>query len=334
MVTTSTHDTKRGEDTSARIAVLSELPELWARAVKRWNQLADPHRSQVDQQAAPNPGIVYLMFQSVVGAIPYGWDGKQDRARLADRLAAYLLKASREAKQETSWTNPNPAYDEAVQAFPRRMFENPRFVEDALSFCRIIEPYGAANSFAQTLLRLVVPGVPDTYQGAELWNQSLVDPDNREPVDYEVRRRLLAKLRAGLADRAALSRQLLLDYKSGALKLYLTHIALTERRARPDLFLRGDYEGLAAFEHVVAFTRMFGKERLICCVPRMSYLLTRGEQPFAVASVWRETKLRVPYAGVYRNALTGAVLTVKGSLRLAEVFADLPVALLFRESEE
>jgi isoamylase len=334
MVTTSTHDTKRGEDTSARIAVLSELPELWARAVKRWNQLAEPIKSLVDQQQAPNPGTVYLMFQSVVGAIPYGWDGKQNRTELADRLAAYLIKASREAKQETSWTNPNPAYDEAVQEFPRRMFDNPRFVEDALAFCRSIEPYGATNSFAQTLLRLVVPGVPDTYQGAELWNQSLVDPDNRSPVDYESRRRILSRLRAGLDDRAVLSRELLADYTSGALKLYITHVALLERKARPDLFLRGDYEGLAGPDHVVAFTRMFGRERLICCVPRLSYMLTRGEQPFPLAAVWRDAKLRVPYAGSYRNALTGAVLTAKGSLRLSEVFADLPVALLFREREE
>jgi (1->4)-alpha-D-glucan 1-alpha-D-glucosylmutase len=274
------------------------------------------------------------MFQSVVGAIPYGWDGKQNRTELADRLAAYLIKASREAKQETSWTNPNPAYDEAVQEFPRRMFDNPRFVEDALAFCRSIEPYGATNSFAQTLLRLVVPGVPDTYQGAELWNQSLVDPDNRSPVDYESRRRILSRLRAGLDDRAVLSRELLADYTSGALKLYITHVALLERKARPDLFLRGDYEGLAGPDHVVAFTRMFGRERLICCVPRLSYMLTRGEQPFPLAAVWRDAKLRVPYAGSYRNALTGAVLTAKGSLGLSEVFADLPVALLFREREE
>jgi (1->4)-alpha-D-glucan 1-alpha-D-glucosylmutase len=269
-----------------------------------------------------------------VGAIPYDWDGKQGRTELGERLAAYLIKASREAKQETSWTNPNPAYDQAVQEFPRRLFDNSRFVEDALAFCRLIEPYGATNSFAQTLLRLVVPGVPDTYQGSELWNQSLVDPDNRSPVDYAARRRILSRVRSGLGDKAGLSRELLAEYKSGALKLYITHIALAERKARPELFLRGDYEGLAASEHVVAFTRMFGTQRLICCVPRMSYLLTRGEQPFPLGSVWRDAKLRVPYAGKYRSALTGAVLTVKGGLRLAEVFADLPVALLFRESEE
>jgi (1->4)-alpha-D-glucan 1-alpha-D-glucosylmutase len=196
---------------------------------------------------------------------------------------------------------------------------------------RTIEPYGASNSFAQTVLRLCAPGVPDTYQGSELWNQSLVDPDNRMPVDYEQRKQLLAKLRSD--DKAGLARALLQDYQSGALKLYLTHRLLLERKAHPDLFLRGDYEGLGASENVVAFTRNYADERSICCVPRLSYLLTRGEQPFAVGDVWRDAKLRVPYAGRYRNVLTDAVLHVKNSLRLAEVFADLPVAFLMRESE-
>jgi isoamylase len=332
MISTSTHDTKRGEDTSARIAVLSELPEQWSRAVRRWLQFVEPVRAQYPALES-NGGVVYLLFQCLVGALPYGWDGKSERSELAERFGQYLLKASREAKQDTSWTNPNPAFDEAVQVLPRKLLENPRFVEDVLAFCRIIEPYGASNSFAQTVLRLCAPGVPDTYQGAELWNQSLVDPDNRRPVDFAQRRALLDDIRERLNDRRALSSELLAGYRSGALKLYLTHTLLQERKARPDLFLRGDYEGLAAPESVVAFTRMYGEQRLICAVPRLTYLLTRGEHPFPLRETWRDGKLRVPYAGRYRNVLTGAVLTARGNIRLSELFADLPVALLFRESE-
>ncbi|HEX5658522.1 MAG TPA: glycogen debranching protein GlgX, partial [Polyangiales bacterium] len=208
MISTSTHDTKRGEDTSARIAVLSELPELWARTTRRWLQFVEPVRAQLPALEGSG-GVVYLLFQCLVGAVPFGWDGQKEREDLAERLGQYLLKASREAKQTTSWTNPNPAYDEAVQELPKRLLANPRFVEDVLAFVRVIEPHGACNAFAQTLLRLTAPGVPDTYQGCELWNQSLVDPDNRRPVDFAHRRQLLASMQG---DRRALATGLLNDY--------------------------------------------------------------------------------------------------------------------------
>jgi (1->4)-alpha-D-glucan 1-alpha-D-glucosylmutase len=326
MISTSTHDTKRGEDTSTRIAVLSELPEMWARTTRRWLQFIEPIRASYPALEGSG-GVVYLLFQTLVGAVPYGWDGK-DRSELAERLAQYLLKASREAKQETSWTNPNPAYDEAVQALPKKLLENARFLEDLLAFVRIIEPYGACNSFAQTTLRFCAPGVPDTYQGCELWNQSLVDPDNRRPVDFAQRAEMLRRLRE---DRDP--KRLLESYPTGELKLFLTHALLQQRKQYPDLFLRGDYEGLAAPDHAVAFTRSYGDERLICVVPRLPYLLTRGEQPFPLREVWRDGKVRLPYAGRYRNVLTSAVLNARGSLRLSELFADLPVALLLRENE-
>jgi isoamylase len=326
MISTSTHDTKRGEDTSARIAVLSELPEQWARTARRWLQFVEPIRAQLPAIEGSG-GVIYLLFQCLVGAVPYGWDGVAERDDLAERLAGYLLKASREAKQETSWTNPNPAYDEAVQELPRRLLANPRFVQDLLSFVRVIEPYGACNSFAQTVLRLTAPGVPDTYQGCELWNQSLVDPDNRRAVDFAARRKLLA------AFERTSPTQLLSDYQSGALKLFLTHAILQQRKLHPELFLRGDYEGLAAPDSVVAFTRSYGGARMVVAVPRLSYLLTRGERPFPLRESWRDGKLRLPYAGRYRNVLTDAVLNARGSLRLSELFTDLPVALLLRENE-
>ncbi len=334
MVTTSTHDTKRGEDTAARIAVLSEMPSEWRRRVRRWSELTVDARGEVDGVSAPSRGAEYLFYQSVVGAWPYGWDGRDGREAFAERLAAYLLKASKEAKVETSWVNPNTGYDEAVQAYARRALTDDRFVDDARRFCELVAPYGASNGLAQCLLRLCSPGVADTYQGAELWNQSLVDPDNRRPVDFDARRRALARVREGVRDRRALARELLRDYADGAVKLYVTHAALTARRERRDLFLRGDYEGLAGGDNVVAFTRGFGAERLVCCVTRLPYGLTRGERPWAIGDAWGDEEVLLPWSGRYRDALTGATLTADGSLRLAEVFADLPVALLLREDAE
>ncbi|MDP3215105.1 MAG: malto-oligosyltrehalose synthase [Deltaproteobacteria bacterium] len=333
MLSTSTHDTKRGEDTSARIAVLTEMPDEWRRRVRRWADLTADARASVDGVTAPSRGTEYLFYQAIVGAWPVGWDGREGRAAFAARVAEFILKASKEAKVETSWVNPNAAYDEALRGYVAQALADDAFVDDVRDLCATVDPYGAANGLAQTLLRLCCPGVPDTYQGAELWNQSLVDPDNRRPVDFAARRRELSRIRAGIGDRAALARALRDRYADGAIKLYVTHAALEARRAHRELFLRGDYEAVVGSDHVVAFTRGFGAERLFCCTARFSLRRTRAERPWAIGDAWGEEKLGLPYAGTYRNVLTGAVLRARGRLRLAEVFADLPVALLLRDPD-
>ena len=333
MITTSTHDTKRGEDTSARIAVLSEMPEEWRRAVRRWSALVDAARP-ADEERVPARNQEYLFYQTVVGAWPAGWDGKEGRDELASRLGAFLLKSSKEAKEQTSWANPNPAYDEALPRFVERLFASEAFVQDMRRLCEKIAPYGAVNSLAASVLRLCSPGISDTYQGSELWNQSLVDPDNRRPVDYARRRRALAGLRERAGDRRALCRDLLETFTDGRVKLHVTHVGLTLRKAKRDLFLRGDYEALIGGDHVIAFTRGFGSDRLVCCVPRLSLLLTEGARPWPLGEVWGNEWLRVPHAGTYRNVFTGESLRIAGKARLADVFADFPVALLLREDPQ
>jgi (1->4)-alpha-D-glucan 1-alpha-D-glucosylmutase len=326
MTTTSTHDSKFGEDARARIAVLSELPAIWQRAVRRWRDLA-PFAFPEEARS-----LEYLFYQSLVGVWPFGWDGRNERAELVERIQAYLLKASREAKRETSWLAPDAEFEGKVRAFVQGLLESEAFVEDARQFCEQIAPYGASNALAACLARLCSPGVPDTYQGAELWNQSLVDPDNRRPVDFALRRRLLAEIRAGFADRRKLARELLERYHDGRLKLYVTHCALMTRRADRELFLRGDYEPVQAGANAVAFMRSFEQSRLICCVPRLPYHVTGGQVPWPVGEAWNETELEVPHAGRYENVFTGASLDVRhGSLRLADVFREFPVALLVRE---
>ena len=194
-----------------------------------------------------------------------------------------------------------------------------------------IAPLAATNALASCLLRLCSPGVADTYQGSELWNQRLVDPDNRVPVDFAARRARLAAIRERLRDPRALAAELLARYEDGDVKLFVTHRALVARRDHRALFLRGDYRPLGGPENVVAFLRVFGQKRMLCAVPRLSRTVTRGAAPFPVGAVWGERTLRVPATGTYRNALTGAVVKIAGPVRLAELFADLPVALLLHE---
>jgi isoamylase len=332
MVATSTHDSKRGEDTSARIAVLSEMPEIWRTSLRTFGELAENARSMVDGEPAPSRNLEYLFYQTLVGAWPVGWDGHTDRDEFARRMAQFLAKASKEAKQHTSWTSPNLAYDAAVERFAPRMIENDLFMAEARKLCEIIAPHGATNGLALTMLRLCSPGVPDTYQGSELWNQTLVDPDNRRPVDFDLRRKALtAIVEERERDACGLAEKLLANYANGNVKLYVAHVALQARRQVPELFRHGDYEALLGGDHVVAFTRGAGVHRLVCAVTRLPYGRTAAKRNFAVGDVWGDERLRVPYEGRYRNLLTDKVLAIGLETKLADVFRDLPVALLLQE---
>jgi (1->4)-alpha-D-glucan 1-alpha-D-glucosylmutase len=330
MTTTSTHDTKRGEDAAARIAVLTEMPDLWRRTVRRWGDLLARFRGSLEGERSPSPVLEYQFYQTLVGAWPFGWDGEQGREDFAERMAGYLLKASKEAKQQTSWTTPNVAYDEAVQTFGRGALADDAFLKDARGVCESIATYAAANALGQCLLRLCSPGVPDTYQGSELWNQSLVDPDNRSAVDYPLRRRMLELTRAS-TDRTASIPDLLGRFEDGAIKLWLTQLALEVRRKNRELFLRGDYTSIAGNEHVVAFTRTLGASRLVCCATRFSLIRTGGSTPWAIGEVWGDERLALPI-GRYRNELTGATVDVQGEVRLRDLLAELPIALLLSSS--
>jgi isoamylase len=336
MIATSTHDSKRGEDTSARIAVLSEMAEEWRRAVRRWSEVADRIRAHVDGAPAPDRGLEYLFYQTLVGAWPLDFDGSgAARDALAARLGTYLAKASKEAKQQTSWTNPDPAYDEAVQRFVPEMLRNADFMADVAVFVQQIAPAGAVNGLAQTLLKLCSPGVPDIYQGSEVWNQSLVDPDNRRPVDFAKLDARLEMIRTrSSGDRRELASDLLHDFGNGAIKMYVTHVALTLRRDKRELFQQGEYAALVGGDNVVAFMRQHDADRIVCAASRLSQARVPPGQQFPLgAEAWGEERLRVPHAGRYRNALTGAVVEIVSDVKLAELFRDLPVALLVLEEK-
>jgi (1->4)-alpha-D-glucan 1-alpha-D-glucosylmutase len=328
MTATSTHDTKRGEDVRARLAVLSELPDEWTGFARGLREVCARWVSSVDGAPAPSPVDTYLYVQTADGAFPFeGLPDEGSRVRFLDRMAAYMTKAAREAKVRTSWTNPNAPYERALDGFVRGALSAPDVAVRVEAFARRIASYGAANGLSQLALRLASPGVPDVYQGCELWDLGLVDPDNRRPVDFELRRRALEGLRARGAPTPELAADLLAGYADGRIKLHVARIGLRMRRETAALFLDGAYEGIPAPPHAVAFQRSLRDRHLVCIVPRFSAKRTRGQRPWAIGDVWGDETVHLPHPGVYRNVFTGERL--EGSeLRMADVFARFPVAWL------
>ncbi len=302
MLATSTHDTKRSEDVRARISLISEMPDRWTEAVRRWAAHNERHK----RGGFPDRNMEYLLYQTLFGAWPI------DR----ERMANYMEKASREAKTHTSWTEPNAVYEEALRNFVGAVYDDAEFMRDAEAFTAPLIWPGRVNSLAQTLLKLTAPGVPDLYQGTELWDLSLVDPDNRRPVDYQLRRRLLGELKK-LAPREILDRA-----DEGLPKLWVTARALDLRRQRPEAFGRdGAYEPVCArgarADHVVAFRR--GGEAMTV-VPRLVLRLD-GD--------WGDTAIDVG-RGRWRNVLSGENFE-GGELSLGALLRSFPVALLARD---
>ncbi len=303
--TTSTHDTKRSGDVRARLALLSEIPTAWGRAVSRLAAAGAPHRAG---NALPDRRDEYLFFQTVVGAWPLG----------ADRAAAYATKAAREAKLRTSWTAPDAGYEAALERFVRGCLDDPAFVEEVERFTAPLVEAGRTNALAQTLLKLAAPGIPDLYQGTELWDLSLVDPDNRRPVDYARRRRLLAAL-DGADPGPALA-----GADDGLPKLWLIARALDLRRRRPEaLGAGGSYAAVPAAgaraDHVFAFLR---GDAVLAVLPRLVLRLAR-------TGGWSATALQVP-AGRWRNVLDGREHDGATLVRVASLLERFPVALLER----
>ena len=347
MLATSTHDTKRGEDVRARINVLSEVPQRWAAEVRHWREIARRFKRDVDGGAAPDRNDEYLLYQTLVGAWP-AQDADESLAVFAERIRGYMQKATKEAKRHTSWVNPDPAYDDAILHFVTRLLApGSPFLGASRPFREAVARCGAVNSLAQTVLKMAAPGIPDLYQGTELWDLSLVDPDNRRPVDFARRRALLADVarRAGESpDASELCRELLLAWPDARIKLYVIHRALTLRRARPRLFGLGAYLPLTAegphAEHVVAFARQDGSDVAIAAVPRLTaHLSDFGARAPIGREVWGDTSLPLgdlALAGTYRDRFTGRRLTTGSdagapTLAAGDLFAILPVALLERE---
>jgi (1->4)-alpha-D-glucan 1-alpha-D-glucosylmutase len=323
----------------ARIDVLSELPDEWDRRVHRWAGLNRRHKSEPDEgEVAPDPNEEYFLYQTLLGAWPVGGIASDEaRDEFAGRIRAYMNKALHEAKVHTSWINPDPEYDAAVDGFVERLLDPggaAEFLAELDEFAKVITHYGMLNSLSQTLVRCTAPGVPDTYQGTELWDFSLVDPDNRRPVDYKLRERLLRELdERARADRRALAREIVAKKDDGRVKLYTVSRSLRFRRENPEPFARGEYEPVRAAgakaDHVFAYLRSGGRSAVLAAVPRMVVGLVPGgiRSPLG-PDVWGDTVLRLPQARVWENVFSGAKTDGGGDLPAATLFADFPVALL------
>jgi (1->4)-alpha-D-glucan 1-alpha-D-glucosylmutase len=301
LLATTTHDTKRSEDVRARLFVLAEMPGRWAAAVREWSAMNEPLR----QDYTPDRNTEYLLYQTLVGAWPIS----------VDRLVNYMIKASREAKAHTSWMDPQTRYEEVLEQFIQGIFENQPFLAGVEALVREIRDAGRINSLAQTLLKITTPGVPDFYQGCELWDLSLVDPDNRRPVDYEVRRKLAGEL-AGLSVEHVTARS-----DEGLPKMWLIWRALNARRRHPEwLGSTADYRPLAITgaksRHAMAFLRA---DSVTVIVPRF---------PLTLAGRWEDTSVELP-AGRWSNELTGDTCD-GGRQALATLLARFPTGLLTR----
>ena len=302
MLATSTHDTKRSEDVRARISLLSEIPDAWSDAVRRWSVMNEAFR----RNAMPDRNTEYLLYQTMVGAWPIS----------VERLQQYMEKASREAKQQTSWISPNEEFDKALHDFIAKACANNEFQNDVKQFVQPLIGPARVTSLAQILLKLTCPGVPDIYQGMELWDLSLVDPDNRRPVDYDLRRRLLSEIDFLTAA------QIREREEEGLPKMWVIRQALKTRRARPQAFGSvGGYRPLkgagSAADNLVAFERA---GEVIVIVPRLVLSLNNS---------WGSTTLEIP-SGAWKNQFTGTVIP-GGTVKLQQALSEFPVSLLVRE---
>lgn len=348
LITTATHDTKRGEDTRQRINVLSEVPREWAERVRAWARLNKKWKAPVDGVEAPDRNEEYLLYQTLIGSWPAEPMDERGRDVFIGRIRDYMLKASREAKVNTSWISPNGKYEAALASFVQALLapaEGNRFLDDFLPFQQMVAHYGRYNSLSQALLKVCAPGVPDFYQGTELWDFSLVDPDNRRPVDFERRISILDELKRkeGEMTGAALAWELTQSAVDGRIKLYVIQKALTHRRTNRGLYDQGEYLALAAggpkSGNVCAFMRRRNGASAIVVVPRLMTGLISGSgaMPFG-KGVWENTVLRLPEAdqgGAYRNVFTGEIVTTNAeggerNIPCADIFASFPVALLER----
>lgn len=352
LLATSTHDTKRTEDVRARLNVLSENPAEWQRRLGRWSRLNARKKRDVDGEPAPSRNDEYLLYQTLVGTWPLERPTASERITYLERIEQYMLKAAHEAKVHTSWVSPHEPYEQALADFIAALLADSSknaFLADFAPFAQRIGACGLWNSLAQTLLKLTSPGVPDTYQGCELWDFSLVDPDNRRPVDYERRRRMLAAIRTQPSDshkRLHLIRDMLDQPFDGRLKMFVIVQVLCERRLRPELFTIGRYLPLEASgprqDHVCAYARQTADCKAIVVVPRLMGQFTgiSGDAPMGEA-YWPETSLVLPpafakveFQNLFTNEIIHCVMNAsRCELRLGEVLQSFPVALLRQSTE-
>jgi len=340
MNTTSTHDTKRGEDVRARINVLSEIPREWESNIKRWTRINKRKKRTVNGRNVPDRNDEYFLYQTLVGAFPFD---ETQYSYFFERVKSYIIKAVREAKVHTAWLRPDTGYEEAFISFIEKILGPPGengFLREFLPFQKKVAYYGIYNSLSQTLIKITSPGVPDFYQGTELWDLNLVDPDNRRPVDFEKRRSWLRDIKdKARADVLNLVAELFSTKEDGRLKLFLINRALQARKKHLDLFQKGMYipveVGGTRKAHVVAFARKHGNACALTIAPRLlTAVIQEGELPLG-QQVWDTTHIILPkeMPSVWKDAITARIIKCEETLPVSEALKHFPMALLIGEEE-
>jgi (1->4)-alpha-D-glucan 1-alpha-D-glucosylmutase len=344
MLATSTHDTKRSEDVRARINVLSEMPVEWYRAVRTWQRLNQDKKILVAGETVPGGNEEYFLYQTLLGAWPLTPMNSEEHAEFARRIHTYMEKALREAKVHTSWISPNTEYEAAFHNFLDNVLDRSSgksFLDAFVPFQARVARAGMFNSLSQTLLKITSPGVPDFYQGTEIWDFSLADPDNRRPVNYDHLKSLLAQLQAAEPDNpAALIDRLVSDPADGSLKLYVTCRALRFRREHRALLAKGSYFPLRPagdrHRHLIAFARSHAGTTILVLAGRFFAQLDADRRLPVGPEVWGETQLvlrRGLPASPYRDVFTAeTVVPVARNghhvLPVSAALSRLPIALL------
>jgi (1->4)-alpha-D-glucan 1-alpha-D-glucosylmutase len=327
MLATATHDHKRGEDVRARLAVLSELADEWCGALDRW--LKKSANISVERDISPTPDDIAMLLQMIIAAWPLNLKltDKEGLEAYRIRIAAWQQKALREAKLRSDWSAPDEAYESAATDFLGAVFSEREIIDDLYNFSERIAAPGAINGLSQVLIKLTVPGVPDTYQGTEYWDLSLVDPDNRTAVDFAARR----------SSFLSSSSNLLLDWRNGLVKQALVSRVLAVRKDRPNLFAEGNYIALEVAgpfsEHFLAFARVTADDACIVIVPRFVALQIRDSAILSFAcKALQATTLSLSRAlhGRYRNAMSGTDVDLRNGVSIAALLENWPVGILLR----
>lgn len=337
--TLSTHDAKRGEDVRARINVLSEIPDRWDQELKLWMKINRNTRTRSLGKPLPDRNDEYLLYQTLIGTYPLDDESPE---KYLNRIKEYVIKAVREAKVHTAWLKPDDEYENAFLKFVEKVLspgDKNDFLEAFLPLQKKVAHYGIYNSLSQTLLKMTAPGIPDFYQGTELWDLNLVDPDNRRPVDYEKRRNLLDKIKSReTQDLPGLLNDLNDHPEDGRIKMYLIRRILKSRRENADLYLKGEYIPLEISgefaELVVAFARKLGNKWAVTAIPRfLTSLISENDAPLG-NDIWHSTEIILPENSPEQwiNVLTDDKLSGRGTLKTGDTFSRFPVALLIGES--
>jgi (1->4)-alpha-D-glucan 1-alpha-D-glucosylmutase len=354
MLTTSTHDSKRNEDVRARINVLSELTDQWQTHLTKWRKINRSKRSKVEKRTAPSRNDEYLFFQTLLGVWPFTPMEREQHKHFIERIFEYMIKAAREAKRRTSWINPDKGYEVALQRYVQKVLKpsaRNAFLKDFVPFAEQIAWYGMLNSLGQILLKIASVGVPDIYQGNEVWRFCLVDPDNRRAVDFEQRVKMLTALKELVsdgpeADLASRVRTLLTDISDARIKLYVTWRALGLRRVWPEVFQHGEYLALETAgtkkQHLIALARHYGAKTVLVVVPRWCVGLV-GEKKLPVGEqVWDDTMVLLPdtiTARSFRNVYTAETVIAQPTyktqtLSASALLSQFPVGLFISETNQ